>query len=137
MKAMLKRVGMTGIFLLVAVMLCPVSAKKKKSDGEPNAVFSEKSYDFGSISESKGAVSHDFVFTNEGDGNFLILDARAECGCTRPSYPAEPIAPGKKKSVKVTYNPAGRPGPFEKTVTLTTNGQPRKVRLKIRGTVVK
>ncbi len=128
-------------FILMILIVCfsvsTLNAKKKNVEGEAKIKFTEKVYDFGVIAENGGPVSHEFQFTNEGDGNFLILDARAECGCTRPSYPAEPIAPGKKKSVKVTYNPAGRPGPFEKTGTLTPNGHPRKIRLKIRGTAVK
>lgn len=114
-----------------------VAAKKPKTAGEPKVVFADKVHDFGSIPEKGGPVSFDFEFVNEGDGNYLILDATAECGCTRPTYPKDPVAPGKKNRVKVTYNPAGRPGPFEKTVTLKTNGQPRKVRLKIRGTVTR
>lgn len=134
---MLKRVLLgVGVLAMVAFASGDAAARRNKSkDGEPKPVFVEKVYDFGSIEEKKGAVSHDFVFTNEGDGNLVILNATAECGCTRPDYPKEPIAPGRKKSVKVTYNPAGRPGPFDKTVTLTTNASPRKIRLKIRGTV--
>lgn len=112
-----------------------VHAKKRSGGGEAKAVFKEYAYDFGTVPEKGGAVSHDFEFVNEGEGNLVIFDATAECGCTRPTYPKDPIAKGKKNKIKVTYNPIGRPGPFEKTVTLKTNGNPRKIRLKIRGSV--
>ena len=43
--------------------------------------------------------------------------------------------PGKGGVIKVSYNPLGRPGGFTKVVTVKCNGNPSKVRLKIRGTV--
>lgn len=109
-----------------------LSAGGKKA----KATFSEYRYDFGNVKEKGGPVSHEFVFTNTGDGNLLIVNATATCGCTRPEYTKQPIAPGKKGKVKVTYNPAGRPGPIDRTVTVKTNGSPKKVRLKIVGNVI-
>lgn len=104
--------------------------------GKAKINFEETNYYFGSIKEAKGAVTHQFEFTNTGDSNLIILDVTAQCGCTRPEYPKKPIAPGKKGVIKVTYNPTGRPGAFDKTVTVKTNGSPSRVRLKIKGTVV-
>ena len=121
--------------LLVAVSALYADAKKKADNGEPLARFQTQVWDFGTIREDK-PVSHDFEFVNIGNGNFVIINATAQCGCTRPEYPDKPIAPGKKDKVRVTFNPLGRPGSFEKTVTLTTNGKPKKIRLKIRGNVI-
>lgn len=109
-------------------------AKKPAAEGTPQIKFTETVWDFGTIPNDRPAV-HDFEFTNDGSGNLVIIDATAECGCTRPEFPEKPVAPGKKSKVKVSYNPIGRPGSFEKTVTIKTNGSPKKVRLKIRGTV--
>ena len=80
-------------------------------------------------------MSHVFEFTNTGNANLVIIDVTAQCGCTRPEFPKQPIAPGKSGKIKVTYNPAGRPGAFDKTVTVKTNGSPSNVRLKIKGAV--
>ncbi|MDE5903163.1 MAG: DUF1573 domain-containing protein [Muribaculaceae bacterium] len=129
------------LFLIVAIVAmigaAGAQAKKKSgsADGTAKIEFASKTFDFGVIKESAGPVTHEFEFVNNGDGNLLILKASAECGCTRPSFPEKPVAPGKSGKIKVTYNPAGRPGGFDKVVTVTTNGQPRKIRLKIRGTV--
>lgn len=122
------------ICLALIVGLGAASAKKKSAEGTPAIQFEETVWDFGIIPNDRPA-SHTFEFTNEGTGNLVILDATAECGCTRPEIPEKPVAPGKKGKVKVSYNPIGRPGSFEKTVTVKTNGSPKKVRLKIRGTV--
>lgn len=124
------------IVLLAVVLPLAVMAKKKgNAEGQAKISFAETVWDFGTIPEKKGGVSHEFEFTNAGNGNLVILDATAECGCTRPEFPKTPISPGKKQKVKVTYNPLGRPGSFEKTVTIVTNGSPKKTRLKIRGIV--
>lgn len=122
------------IVCVAMVAVCCVAMAKKSADGTPSIKFNETVWDFGVIKNDRPAA-HDFEFTNDGDGNLVIVDATAECGCTRPEYPEKPIAPGKKGKLKVTYNPVGRPGSFEKTVTVKTNGNPRKTRLKIRGVV--
>lgn len=122
------------ICLAVLAVAGIAAAKKKTADGDPAIKFTETVWDFGTIKNDRPA-SHDFEFVNDGTGNLVILNATAECGCTRPEYPDKPVAPGKKGKVKVTFNPVGRPGSFEKTVTVKTNGSPKKVRLKIRGVV--
>lgn len=125
--------------LAVMVVLClsffaesiAIAAPKEKGMIQ----FVSTTHDFGTINENGGPVSVEFPFTNSGDANLLIYEAKAECGCTTPDYPKAPIAPGKGGKIKVTYNPLGRPGAFDKVITVKTNGKPGKVRLKIRGTV--
>lgn len=124
------------LIICTAILLAAgvASAKKKNAEGIPQISFTETVWDFGTIPNDRPAV-HNFEFTNDGTGNLVIIDATAECGCTRPEIPEKPVAPGKKGKIKVSYNPIGRPGSFEKTVTVKTNGSPKKTRLKIRGTV--
>lgn len=105
-------------------------------DGAPQIVFAEKSYNFGIVPEKGGPITHYFEFTNTGDAPLVIISATASCGCTRPSYPTEPIAPGKKGKIKVTYLPEGRPGEFDKVIKVRTNAKDtKKISLTIRGTV--
>ena len=118
--------------LLMASLLCAIPAMAKN---KARMDFNESVYDFGQISLKKGKVSHEFTFTNTGDKNLVITDARADCGCTRPEYGDAPVAPGKGGTVKVTFAPAAK-GHFSKKVTVTNNGDPRKVRLIIKGEVV-
>lgn len=102
----------------------------------PEIAFEEKEYNFGFIPETGGPVTHLFKFTNTGDAPLVIISATASCGCTRPSYPTEPIAPGKTGTIKVTYLPEGRPGEFNKIVKVRTNVKDsKKISLKIFGTV--
>lgn len=124
------------IFAVIAVLIgmaiaAPANAKKK---GESKIEFKETTYDFGKVSVKGGKVSHEFTFTNAGQGNLVIVDAKADCGCTKPAYSDAPVAPGKSGKIKVTFVPNGS-GHFAKKVTVTTNGNPRKARLLIRGEV--
>lgn len=106
------------------------------SAAEPGVEFAELSHDFGTIQEDGGPVSHEFLFTNTGDAPLMIVNATASCGCTRPEYPKKPVKAGKQDKIKVTYLPAGRPGEFNKTVTIRTNAKKgKKVTLKIKGFV--
>ena len=105
------------------------------ADNGPVMTFDEKTYDFGTIKEVDGPVTHSFEFTNTGDEPLVIINVNASCGCTRPEYSKEPIKPGKSGKIKVTFNPAGRPGEFSKDVKIRTNGSKRPI-LKITGIVI-
>lgn len=123
------------LILLLLALILPMAATARK-EGQPKVTFKEYRHDFGNVKEKGGNVSCNFTFTNTGDANLLIIDATATCGCTKPEYPKKPIAPGKTGVIKVTYRPIGRPGPIDRTVTVKTNGSPKKVRLKIVGNVI-
>ena len=91
--------------------------------------------DYGTIAKNSDG-KREFIFTNNGNKPLIITNAQGSCGCTVPTWPKEPIAPGAKGSIGVKYA-TDRVGPFTKTVTLTTNatGQPTKV-LTIKGNVL-
>lgn len=95
--------------------------------------FKEVNHNFGKFSEDK-VQSVEFTFTNTGDQPLVIQQTIASCGCTVPSYSQEPIAPGKKGSIKVEYNGRGKfPGEFKKTISVRTNASNSLVRLFIEG----
>lgn len=125
-----------GALLLIVILLAFSIPAMAKDDGKASMEFKETIHNFGNIREDGGKVTCEFEFENTGKTNLVIISANAECGCTTPIFPKNPIAPGKKGKITVTYNPLGRPGGFDKVVTVKTNGKPSKVRLKIRGTVI-
>ena len=99
------------------------------------ANFNETTHDFGVIEEKGGKVSFDFVVTNEGNEPLVISNVKASCGCTTPSWTKSPIEPGKTGTVTATYNPQGRPGRFNKSISVTTNFSPASYTLYIKGEV--
>ena len=99
----------------------------------PKFKFETEVIDYGTI-EHNANGDREFKFTNTGKEPLIISNAQGSCGCTTPSWPKEPIMPGKSAVIKVHYA-TDRVGSFEKTVTLTSNADtPTKV-LKIKGVV--
>lgn len=96
--------------------------------------FEESMYDFGQIGEKDGKVSHDFVFTNKSKEVISVTQVKASCGCTTPKWTKEPIGPGEKGTISATYNPSGRPGAFNKSITVTFSHGGTE-RINIRGVV--
>lgn len=113
--------------------------KTETTPPNPNAAkinFKEDSYNFSEIPEGP-QVTHEFKFTNTGKEPLILSNVRASCGCTTPSWPKEPVLPGKDAVILVTYNTQGRPGVFTKTITITSNAsEPNKI-ITIKGEVVK
>ena len=94
--------------------------------------FDKVSIDLGTFSESNPVQEAVFTFTNVGQAPLIINQAVASCGCAVPSYTKEPIKPGQKGQIKVTYNGKGKfPGHFKKSITVRTNGVPEMTRLYI------
>lgn len=102
---------------------------------EANMSFDSETHDFGKIKEESGPVTVNFKFKNTGSVPLIINQVHASCGCTSPNWSKEPVLPGKEGFVALTYNPRNRPGPFNKTATITSNAStPTKV-ITIKGDV--
>lgn len=120
----------TVLFTLFMMVFGVVFAQKA-----PQIKFAQQSHDFGTFSESKKTVSTTFTFKNTGKAPLVINRVVASCGCTTPEWSKEPIAPGGSGFVKATYNAIGRPGAFNKTITVFTNSPEGSVPLTIKGVV--
>lgn len=123
------------LFILIAAVLMygTTHADDKKY---AQASFPEKSHDFGIIKEENGPVNTTFEIVNTGNKPLIITDVTVSCGCTGREYTKKPIAPGKSGKVKITYNPAGRPGAFKKSIKVRTNGREKRTTLTIQGTTI-
>ena len=102
----------------------------------PVITFEKTEHDFGKIHEEDGRVSTVFEFKNEGMTPLVLSNVRASCGCTTPTWTKEPVEPGQTGSITVTYNPNGRPGRFQKTVTITSNASEPSKKVYIKGEVL-
>jgi hypothetical protein len=98
-------------------------------------VFDTETIDYGTIAHNADG-NRKFEFTNNGNKPLIITNTQGSCGCTVPTTPKEPIAPGAKGVIGVKYA-TDRVGAFTKTVTVTSNaeGMPSKV-LTIKGTIL-
>lgn len=99
--------------------------------------FVEQEYDFGTVKEEDGKISHVFAFVNVSQTPITITNVRASCGCTTPNWSRQPVMPGESGVVTATYSASGRPGRFNKSITVTANDgtQDFQIVLYIKGNV--
>jgi hypothetical protein len=97
--------------------------------------FEKDNHDFGSVPEGTMAT-YEFKFKNTGTQPVIIANVQASCGCTTPDWTKTPVLPGKYGVVKAMYSSAGRPGVFNKTVTVTSNAATPSTVLSIKGNVL-
>ena len=108
-----------------------VEAQNAEAGKFPVMTFEEKVWDFGTI-EQGTPQEHVFTFTNTGESDLIIVDAKASCGCTVPSIPKnEPIAPGDSAEMLVKFNGNGK-NQVSKTVTITANTESGKETVSIK-----
>jgi len=96
--------------------------------------FAETTFDFGAVDEGE-VVSHTYTFTNSGDEPLVLSNAKGSCGCTVPSWPREPIAPGQSADVTVTFNSKNKKGKRNQKVTITANTNPPQTFIYLTGEV--
>lgn len=107
--------------------------KKNKKVKTPEITFEKLVHDYGQIYQGENGEC-EFVFKNTGKAELVLTNCRSSCGCTVPSWPKDPIAPGKKAVIKVKYN-TQRIGQINKTITVESNAVNDRVVLKITGNV--
>src|SRR5690606_33343328 len=96
----------------------PLTSDGKIDDTKlPKFEFVSETYDFGKIKQGE-KVSYSYKFKNIGTTPLIISNASASCGCTVPTYPEDPIAPGAEGIVVVVFDSNGKMGMQTKTVTL-------------------
>jgi hypothetical protein len=137
----MKKAILTLSLALVAIFGMNFSATAQIEEGS-NAIpengakikVDKEVHDYGTI-EQGGDGTCTFTVSNVGDEPLIISMCKGSCGCTVPTCPKEPIAPGASASITVKYD-TKRVGPINKSVTITSNAvnEPRKI-VRIKGTV--
>ncbi len=132
----MKRAIFTFGFMLMAVLAFNVQAQDgtPAKVGGPEISFESELHNYGVIQQHDNGEC-EFVFTNTGTEPLVISNARGSCGCTVPSWPREPIAPGASSAIKVKYD-TKRIGAINRSVTIQSNAvnAPTKI-IRIKGEV--
>ncbi|MDR3127581.1 MAG: DUF1573 domain-containing protein [Tannerellaceae bacterium] len=116
----------------------PRSAGAEVVAGAVGAVISAEntSHDFGEIYEDDGVATCQFTLSNTGEAPLVLTQVNASCGCTVPEWSGAPVAPGDTTTIKVSYDPKRRVGPFHKTISVYSNARNASFHLSISGTVL-
>lgn len=115
---------MKKILTILMLMMLPVIAL---AADKAQIHFDSIRHDFGTIKADGGTVTAQYRYTNTGNVP-LVIDyvGNGGCGCTKPSYPKEPLAPGKSAVIKIHFNPSGRAGQeVNREIKIKANTHPR------------
>lgn len=98
-------------------------------------VFGEVEWNFGRIEEEGGKVSHTFDYTNTATYPVSIERVYSSCGCTTGDYSRRPLKAGASEQFTITFDPEGRPGRFDKRITIVYDQGRGRTTLRIKGAV--
>jgi hypothetical protein len=98
--------------------------------------FTETKKSFGFVKKGE-QVKLSYEFTNTGNQPLFITDAKAECSCTKVTWPKEPILPGKSNGIDVLFDTSPTYDRQDRIVEVFSNDvkSPQKIRFK--GVVLK
>ena len=122
------------ISLLLAIFIC-LPFSNQAQTAKSKITFDKLQHNFGTFKEELGVQTVSFNFKNDGAVPLILNNVQASCGCTTPEWTREPVAPGAKGLIKVSYDPRNRPGVFNKTIRVSSNAENADVVLTILGEV--
>ena len=100
----------------------------------PVISFEKNMHDFGNLTAGEN-ISYSLKFTNTGNADLVISNCEATCGCTVADFPREKVAPGASGYVTVSFRSAGKAGQQLQEVTVVSNAQPSRTKLRIQAKV--
>ena len=124
------------VFIAIIFGLLSCGEKKSvKNSGSENQInvaeqsaqieFEAEMHDFGKI-KSGEILAFSFVFSNKGESDLIIGNAKADCGCLQINIPEATVKPGEKGLIEVEFNSAGMFGKQLKTVEIQSNSKEPK-----------
>lgn len=96
---------------MAALALLAVSCGRGRSQDSNEILTNENTEaDLGLMNEIDGPVSRRLVVINERADTLYPLEAQTLCGCLTATVDRNPVPPGEKVKIDITYNPAYRKG---------------------------
>ena len=111
-----------------AVTGTEVATPVKSNQPTTTIALSESNFDFGNI--KKGAkVNHVYEITNTGTNPLIISEVKPGCGCTAPDFTKDPIMPGKKGKITLSFDSANFDGNVQKYADVFANVENAPIKL--------
>lgn len=82
--------------------------------------LSENHHNFGAIKKGE-TVQHTYEITNTGDNPLIISDVKPACGCTAPEFTKDPILPGQKGKIVLSFDSTNFDGLVNKQASVYAN----------------
>ena len=106
------------------------AVKTPGRDSLPVMVFEHDFANLGKMDMGEKA-GVDFIFTNTGGSNLVILSVETSCGCTVPEWDKKPVPPGQKGKIRVVFDSSGAAGMQNKSIRVISNAKIRETDLMI------
>ena len=90
--------------------------------------LSQSNYDFGNIKKGD-KVNHVYEITNTGKNPLVISEVKPGCGCTAPEFTKDPILPGKKGKITLSFDSASFDGAVQKFADVYANVENAPIKL--------
>ncbi len=124
------------LLTIVCAALCTI-AIAQNNEKKPVIRFDSITIDAGTFSADTAIIQYKFVYKNIGDAPLYIHKVTTACGCTAANFSTEPLMPGKKDTIHVTYDGTKKyPGKMRRSITVHNNSAKEIVRLYIKGNML-
>ena len=125
---------MKKIYIILFALIVFIGPLRSQTLSE-TIVFEERVHDFGTILEEKGKVSHTFVFRNNGNTPVVVNEIYSGCGCIGKVLSKDPVKPGEKGQVIITFSPDYKSGFFSKEIVVYSNNGQQYNRIWVEGII--
>ena len=98
--------------------------------------FTDAKQSFGFVKKGE-QVKLAYQFTNAGNQPLFITDAKAECSCTKITWPKEPVLPGKSSSIEVLFDTSPTYDRQDRVVEVFSNDTKSPQKIRFKGVVLK
>ena len=88
---------------IVIIALIAFVGLVQQVNAQAKIEFKTDIIDYGEIAKGSDGLRV-FEFTNTGDAPLIVSNVKSSCGCTVPSKPKGPIAPGESSTIEVKYD---------------------------------
>lgn len=106
------------------------------ADGAEFSFNDKRSHKFPDTKEGV-LLTHDFHFTNSGNQPLIISKYKVACSCTKITFPNDPILPGEKGTIHLTFDTEGKFGFQHRKVYISSNASKKPIVISFKVTVIR
>ena len=117
------------------VLVSFVAAVSLAQEPSQSLVFEERVFNFGTINERDGKVTHTFYFKNNGTQPVEMGEVNTGCGCLVNSASKGPVKPGERTGITITFDPSYKSGFFSKEILVFSESNQRYNRVWVEGKI--
>jgi Protein of unknown function (DUF1573) len=116
-------------------ILTEIYQKGMYAADRPILSFSQRVFDFGTVTTGGEAIEHKYLFTNTGKKPLMIRQVLGGCcdDCVTAAWPTQPVQPGKQAEIKVKLKNTDQVGAQDYVIVVSANTDPPATRLLFKG----